>query len=199
MAAMWKDLVNKAKGFNRRYSMNNADYNMGCYTVSKVCMQDDFMWDGLLKKDKGFGSFITIGGSDIAIINDSEVACYVEMRGLDIYDPIKDDVKARTTVDIAYWEIDDDYDEQQFIVREIHFCGGNKKEFEAWRNGLNGIASAKTKKTAETTLRLPFNDEVWETLYDFRSSAIERTPGRKVCVRVISQFGEESSKVLTIK
>ena len=35
--------------------------------------------------------------------------------------------------------------------------------------------------------------------YDFRSSAIERKPGRKVCVRVVSQFGEESSKVLTIK
>lgn len=83
--------------------------------------------------------------------------------------------------------------------REIHFCGGNKKEFEAWRKGLNSIASSKTKKRAETTLNLELNDEVWETLYDFRSSAIERAPGRKICVRVISQFGEESSKVLTIE
>lgn len=186
-------------GFSFEDSINDADYNLGTYTVSKVRMHDDLMQDGLLKKDKGAGSFITIGEPDIAIVNDSEVACHVEIRGLDIYDPIKDDVKARSIEDIAYWEIDDDYDEQQFIVREIHFCGGNKKEFDAWKKGLNSIASAKTKKKAETTLRLELNDEVWDTLYDFRSSAIERRPGRKICVRVISQFGEESSKILTIE
>lgn len=186
-------------GFSFEDSINDADYNMGLYTVSKVRMHDDLMQDGLLKKDKGAGSFITIGEPDIAIVNDSEVACHVEIRGLDIYDPIKDDVKARSVEDIAYWEIDDDYDEQQFIVREIHFCGGNKKEFDAWKKGLNSLASAKTKKKAETTLKLSLNDEVWDTLYDFRSSAIERRPGRKVCVRVVSQFGEESSKILEIE
>lgn len=186
-------------GFSFEDSINDADYNLGTYTVSKVRMHDDLMQDGLLKKDKGAGSFITIGEPDIQIVNDNVYSCHVEIRGLDIYDPIKDDVKARSTADIAYWEIDDNYNEEQFIVREVHFCGGNKKEFEAWRKGLNGIASAKTKKKAETTLKLELNDEVWETLYDFRSSAIQRTPGRKVCVRVISQFGEESSKVLTIE
>lgn len=186
-------------GFSFEDSINDKDYNMGTYTVSKVRMHDDLMQDGLLKKDKNAGSFITIGEPDIEIVYDSEVACHVEIRGLDIYDPIKDDVKARSIEDIAYWEIDDNYDETQFIVREIHFCGGDKKEYAAWRKGLSSIASAKTKKRAETTLNLTLNEEVWETLYDFRSSAIERTPGRKICVRVISQFGEESSKVLTIR
>lgn len=185
-------------GFSFEDSINDQDYNMGTYTVSKVRMHDDLMQDGLLKKDKGAGSFITIGEPDIALVYDSEVACHVAIRGLDIYDPIKDDVKARSVEDIAYWEIDDDYDEQQFIVREIHFCGGNKKEYDSWKKGLNSIASSKTKKSAETTLRLTLNDEVWDTLYDFRSSAIERKPGRKIAVRVISQFGEESSKILTI-
>ena len=186
-------------GFSFEDSINDKDYNMGSYTVSKVRMHDDFMQDGLLKKDKNAGSFITIGEPDIEIVYDSEVACHVEIRGLDIYDPIKDDVKARSIEDIAYWEIDDNYDETQFIVREIHFCGGDKKEYAAWRKGLSGIASAKNKTRAETTLNLTLNEEVWETLYDFRSSAIERTPGRKICVRVISQFGEESSKTLTIE
>lgn len=186
-------------GFSFEDSINDEDYNMGIYTVSKVRMHDDLMQDGLLKKDKGAGSFITIGEPDIALVYDNEYSCHVEIRGLDIYDPIKDDVKARSVEDIAYWEIDDNYDEQQFIVREMHFCGGNKKEFEAWRKGLNGIASAKTKKKAETTLKLELNDEIWDTLYDFRSSAIERKPGRKICVRVVSQFGEESSKILTIE
>lgn len=185
-------------GFSFEDSINDADYNMGLYTVSKVRMHDDLMQEGLLKKDKGAGSFITIGEPDIAIVKDNEYSAHVEIRGLDIYDPIKDDVKARSVEDIAYWEIDDDYDEQQFIVREIHFCGGNKKEYDDWKKGLNNIASAKTKKKAETTLRLTLDDEVWETLYDFRSTSFDARPGRKVCVRVVSQFGEESSKVLTI-
>lgn len=191
-------------GFSFEDSINDKDYCMGTYTVSKVRMHDDLMQDGLLKKDKGAGSFITIGEPDIVVIRDVDEngvelnTAHIEIRGLDIYDPIKDDVKARSVEDIAYWEIDDNYDEQQFIVREIHFCGGNKKEYEAWRKGLNGIASAKTKKKAETTLRLSLNDEVWETLYDFRSSSFDATPGRKICVRVVSQFGEESSKILTI-
>ena len=89
-------------GFSFEDSINDADYNLGTYTVSKVRMHDDLMQDGLLKKDKGAGSFITIGEPDIQIVYDSEIACHVEIRGLDIYDPIKDDVKARSTADIAY-------------------------------------------------------------------------------------------------
>mgnify|MGYP007043854286 CR=1 FL=1 len=79
---------------------------------------------------------------------------------------IKDDVKARSVEDIAYWEIDDNYNEEQFVVREIHFCGGNKKEYDKWKKGLDSIASDKTKKKAEPTLRLELNDEVWDTLYE---------------------------------
>lgn len=186
-------------GFSFEDSINDADYNLRTYTFSKVRMHDDLMQDGRLKKDKGAGSFITIGEPDIQIVNHNEYSCHVEIRDLDIYDPIKDDVKARSTTDIAYWEIYDDYNEEQFIVREVHFCGRSKNEFETWRKGINGIASTKTKKKAETTLKLELNDEVWETLYDFRNSTIERTPGRKVCIRVITQFGEESSNILTIE
>lgn len=119
-------------GFSFEDSINDKDYCMGTYTVSKVRMHDDLMQDGLLKKDKGAGSFITIGEPDIVVIRDVDEngvelnTAHIEIRGLDIYDPIKDDVKARSVEDIAYWEIDDNYDEQQFIVREIHFCGGNK-------------------------------------------------------------------------
>ncbi|MCM1111322.1 MAG: site-specific DNA-methyltransferase [Clostridium sp.] len=187
-------------GFSFEDSINVGDFNLGLYTVSKVRMHDDLMQDGLLKKDKGAGSFITIGEPDIVLVDDENGNCvHVEIRGLDIYDPIKDDVKARSVEDIAYWEIDDNYDEEQFIVSEIHFCGGNKKEFEAWRKGLNSIASSKTKKKAETTLRLEMNEEVWDTLYGFRSSSIEKKPGRKICVRVVSQFGEEASKILEVE
>lgn len=189
-------------GFSFEDNINEKDYNMGSFTVSKVRMHDDLMQDGLVKKDRGAGSFITIGEPDIALIRDEDGEhCHIEIRGLDIYDPIKDDVKARSVDDIAYWEMDDNYDAQAFIVTSMHFCGGNKKEYEPWKKSLDKMAkqSAKTKKKAETTLRLEMCDELWDTLYDFKSEPIPYEPGRKICIRVVSQFGEESSKVITME
>ncbi len=189
-------------GFSFEDNINEKDYNMGSFTVSKVRMHDDLMQDGLIKKDRGAGSFITIGEPDIALIRDEGGEhCHIEIRGLDIYDPIKDDVKARSVDDIAYWEMDDNYNSQAFIVTSMHFCGGNKKEYEPWKKSLDKMAkqSAKTKKQAETTLRLEMQDELWDTLYDFKSEPIPYEPGRKICIRVVSQFGEESSKVITME
>ncbi len=186
-------------GFSFEDNINEKDYNLGSFVVSKVRMHDDLMQDGLLKKDKGAGAFITIGEPDIAIVEDEGgETVHVEIQGLDIYDPIKDIVKPRSVEDIAYWEIDDDYNGEQFIVRGLHFCGGSKKEFDAWKKGLQSVAPKATKKKAESTLRLHLNEELWDTLYDFRSQSIEKRKGRKIAVRVISQFGEESTKVLTI-
>lgn len=186
-------------GFSFEDNINEKDYNLGSYTVSKVRMHDDLMQEGLLKKDKGAGAFITIGEPDIALVEDEGgKTVHVEIQGLDIYDPIKDIVKPRSVEDIAYWEIDDNYNGEQFIVRGLHFCGGSKKEFNAWRKGLQFVAPKSTRKKAEVTLRLHFNEELWDTLYDFRSRPIEKQKGRKIAVRVISQFGEESTKILTI-
>lgn len=186
-------------GFSFQDSIDDKDYNLGQFTVSKVRMHDDLMQDGLLKKDRGAGSFITIGEPDIALVVDSPDTCHVEIRGLDIYDPIKDDVKARSVEDIAYWELDDNYDGRQFIVKSFHFCGGDKKEFDAWKKGLSSVASLTTKRNAEHTLRLELDEDMWDTLYDFQSEYLDFVPGRKIAVRVISQFGEESTKVLTMK
>jgi adenine-specific DNA-methyltransferase len=185
-------------GFSFQDSIEDKDYNLGQFTVSKVRMHDDLMQEGLLKKDKGAGSFITIGEPDIALVMDDPNTCHVEIRGLDIYDPIKDDVKSRSVEDIAYWEIDDNYDGRQFIVKSMHFCGGDKKEFDAWKKGLNSVAKLSTKKKAEHSLRLELDDEIWDTLYDFQSEYLDYVPGHKIAVRVISQFGEESTKVLTM-
>ena len=177
-------------------SGENKDYNFGTFQVSKVRMSDDLLQDGLLKKDKKAGSFIIIGEPDISLVNDGDGKCHVEINGMDMYDPIQDEVKARNVNDIAYWEMDDNYTGGLFKVRSIHFCGGDKKDFAAWRKGLDTVAKDLAKKKAERTLRLEFNDEIWDTLYDFKSEPIPYEQGKKIAVRVVSQFGEESTKVL---
>lgn len=177
----------------------NKDYNFGIFQVSKVRMSDDLLQDGLLKKDKKAGSFIIIGEPDISLVNDGDGTCHVEINGMDMYDPIQDEVKARNVNDIAYWEMDDNYTGGLFKVRSIHFCGGEKKEFAAWRKGLDTVAKDLAKKKAECTLRLQFNDEVWDTLYGFKSEPIPYEKDKKIAVRVVSQFGEESTKIMTME
>ena len=71
-----------------------------------------------------------------------------------------------------------------------------EKDFDAWRKGLDTVAKDLAKNRAERTLRLTFNEEIWEQLYDFKSEPIPYEKGKKIAVRVVSQFGEESTKVL---
>ena len=188
--ASW--LVILGFSFEDNVSFDKVDtQRFGVFNVSKVRMHDDLMQDGLLKKGSNNGTFVIIGEPDIALVDNR-----IEIRGLDIYDPITDIVKPRSVADIAYWEMDSDYNGTHFVASSIHFCGGDKKEFESWRKGLNNISSQLTRRNAERTLRLEFNDEIWDTLYDYRSEPIPYRPGRKICVRVVSQFGEEASKVI---
>ena len=78
------------------------------------------------------------------------------------------------------------------------FCGGSKDEFDAWKKGLSSLASDKTKKDAERLLKIEIDDEAFARLYGFISHPFVVKKGQKVAVRVISQYGEESTKVLIV-
>lgn len=181
--------------FESDIANQNITMSMGSFAVTKVRMHDDLMQEGLLKKDKKAASFVTIGEPDIRLHREGDKA-RVEIRGLDIYDPIKDEVKERNVHDIAYWMLDTDYDGNNFVVRQVFFCGGKKDEFKKWKRGLSDLAKTKAKRNAERTLKIEIDDEAFDRLYGFESHAFAMKPGQKAAVRVISQFGEESTKVL---
>lgn len=48
------------------------------------------------------------------------------------------------------------------------------------------------------TLKVEIDDEAFERVYGFKSHPIPAVRGRRLAVRVISQFGEESTKVLVL-
>lgn len=191
----------------------------GTFEVRKIRMHDDLMQEGLLKKDKKAASFVTIAEPDILLHRHAERVSaskpskaktlrqvqgdsgfvQVEIRGLDIYDPIKDEVKPRDIHDIAYWMLDDNYDGSNFIVKQAFFCGGEKDDFDDWKKGLTKLALSSVKKKAEAALRIEIDEEAFERLYGHISHPIEiKKKGQKIAVRVISQFGEESMKVIVV-
>lgn len=171
---------------------------LGGFILTKVRMHDDLLQEGLIKKDKKAASFVTIGEPDVAVDKQKDGSVVVEIKGLDIYDPIRDEVKPRSVADIAFWMVDDDYDGSSFVVRQVFFCGGDKDEFDKWKRGLSDLAKQMTKTKVEQTLKVEIDDEAFDRLYGFRSHPIPAKKGRRVAVRVVSQFGEESTKVLTL-
>lgn len=172
--------------------------SMGNFEVTKVRIHDDLLQEGLKKKPaKSAASFVTIGEPDIDLKIKGKEAI-VEIKGLDIYDPIKDEVKPRNVHDIAYWMVDDDYDGSNFVVKQVFFCGGEKEAFAKWRKGLDNLAKDTTKKKVEKTLKIEIDDEAFDRLYGHISHPIEIIKkGQRIAVRIISQFGEECTKVLT--
>ena len=183
--------------FESDIANQNVTMSVGSFEVTKVRMHDDLLQDGLLKKDKKAASFVTIGEPDIKLRKEGNEN-YVEVCGLDIYDPIKDIVKARNVEDIAYWMVDDDYDGSNFVVKQVFFCGGSKDEFKKWRKGLDTLAKDKRKRDVERTLKIEIDDDAFDRLFGFKSHPFEAKKGQKVAVRVISQFGEESTKELIV-
>lgn len=180
----------------------------GSFMVTKTRMHDDLMQDGLMKKPKNVGSFITIGEPDVRLVKAKAPAAakddkkaewmQVEIAGLDIYDPISDTVKARNVEDINYWMVDDDYDNANFVVKQVFFCGGDKDEFKKWRKGLSDLAKRSTKRKAELTLKIELDDAAFDRLYGHISHPFPVKKGQKIAVRVVSQFGEESTKVVEV-
>ncbi len=173
--------------------------SLGSFEVTKARIHDDLLQEGLKKKPaKSAASFVTIGEPDIIAHRKGDIIT-IEIQGLDIYDPIKDEVKPRDLHDIAYWMVDDNYDGSNFVVEQVFFCGGDKDEFDKWKKGLSDLAKQTTKIRAEKTLKIEIDDEAFERIYGFVSHPIKlKTSGQKIAVRVISQFGEESTKVIVV-
>jgi adenine-specific DNA-methyltransferase len=174
--------------------------SMGNFEVTKVRIHDDLLQEGLKKKPaKSAASFVTIGEPDIDL-NIKGKEATVEIKGLDIYDPIKDEVKPRNVHEIAYWMVDEDYDGSNFVVKQVFFCGGDKSEFDKWKKGLDNLAKDSTKKKVEKTLKIEIDDEAFDRLYGHISHPIEvKSKGQKIAVRIVSQFGEECTKVVELK
>lgn len=186
-------------GFAFESGLTELSRSFGSFQVSIVRMHDDLLQTGLLKRDKKAASFVTIGEPDIRLHRGKGGTGTVEIAGLDIYDPIRDEVKSRDVHDIAYWMLDDDYDGSNFVVRQVFFCGGDKDEFDQWKKELGNMALATTKRKVEQTLKLEIDDEAFAAAYGHISRPFPLKSGQRVAVRVVSQFGEETTKVMSEK
>ncbi|MEV4076665.1 site-specific DNA-methyltransferase [Nonomuraea fuscirosea] len=153
---------------------------LGKLPVLLVRMNSDLVMADVLKKTDAGNLFMVFGEPDIAIERTDE-GVVVEVRGIDVYDPTRGEIRSSGTTDIALWMIDTDYDGESFFVRHCYFTGG-QKPYERLRKAL----------------KAEIDEAAWEQLYTTRSQPFRTPDSGKIAVKVINHYGDEVLQVYDV-
>lgn len=152
--------------------------------IMKVKINPDLSMGDLLKKTGSGNLFLAFGEPDVKVKTTKD-GVIVEIMGVDVYDPVKSEIRSSGTGDpdhdIAAWFIDTNYNGEAFFVTHAYFLGADKP-YE------------KLKKA----LRADINESAWDELYSTVSRPFPKPKTGKVAVKVINHYGDEVMKIMEI-
>ncbi|MFH0739922.1 MAG: site-specific DNA-methyltransferase [bacterium] len=153
--------------------------------IMKVKINPDLSMGDLLKKTGSGNLFIAFGEPEVKV-KETKDGMAVEIVGVDIYDPVKSEIRSSGSGDpeheIAAWFIDTNYNGEAFFVTHAYFLGADKP-YE------------KLKKA----LKADINEDAWDELYSTISRPFPKPKTGKIAVKVINHYGDEVMKILEIK
>jgi len=153
--------------------------------VMKVKINPDLSMGDLLKKTGSGNLFLAFGEPQVGI-TESKDGLRVEIQGVDVYDPVKSEIRSSGSGDpehdIAAWFIDTNYNGEAFFVMHAYFLGADKP-YEKLKRAL----------------KAEINEEAWEELYSTVSRPFPKPKTGKIAVKVINHYGDEVMKVLDVK
>jgi adenine-specific DNA-methyltransferase len=153
---------------------------MGTLLVLKVRMNQDMQIGNMLKKGKSETLFRVYGEPDVRI-EKVDAQYTVEVRGMDVYDPAKREVRSAGTDKIQAWFLDTNYDGERFIVRHVYFLG-DTGVFDDLQRALKG----------------EIDEEGWQSIYSATSRPFSKPKTGKIAIKVITVYGDESVVVLKV-
>jgi adenine-specific DNA-methyltransferase len=133
--------------------------------------------DGLLKDTPNSQLFTVFGQPEIKIKRSKNGEYTVELLGVDIYDPLKGEVRSSKADKVAAWFLDGDYDGRCFCITQAFF-----PDQDAWDKIAKSLGSQADPEAFEAfngTISIPFKAGKY----------------RRVAVKVIDPRGNE---VMTI-
>ncbi|GAB6273701.1 MAG: site-specific DNA-methyltransferase [Peptococcaceae bacterium] len=139
------------------------------------------MGDELLKTTGAGNLFMVFGEPDVDIKKQKGGKVFIEIKGVDVYDPTTGQIRSSSTNDIACWFIDTDYNEESFFVRHAYFTGANEP-YEKLKRALK----AEIDETA------------WSSLYSTVSHPFDVPKTGKIAIKVINHYGDEVLKVYEV-
>ena len=154
---------------------------LGKLAVVLVRMNTDLLMGDELKKTGVGNLFVVSGEPDIKISTTKDARVTVEINGVDVYDPNTDEIRSRSTDEIALWMIDTNYNGESFFVRHCYFPGG-QDHYKQLRNAL----------------KTDIDEEAWESLNSVSSRPFAKPETGKIAVKVINDYGDEVMKVFEI-
>jgi adenine-specific DNA-methyltransferase len=157
-----------------------GERTLGRAQVLFVRMNVDLLMGEELKKSKTGNLFTVFGEPDIEVQLEGD-KYVVELKGVDVYDPISGDVRSNSTGEIALWMLDTDYNEESFFVRHAYFTGDNDPF-----------------KQLKMVLKADIDTDAWEAMYRTTSMPFVAPSSGKIAVKVINDYGDEVMKVIEV-
>jgi adenine-specific DNA-methyltransferase len=154
---------------------------LGKLAVVLVRMNTDLLMGDELKKTGAGNLFVVSGEPDIKISSTKNGQVTVEIKGVDVYDPNTDEIRSRSTEEIALWMIDTNYNGESFFVRHCYFPGGQDHY-----------------KQLRRALKTDIDEEAWESLNSVSSRPFAKPDTGKIAVKVINDYGDEVMKVFEV-
>lgn len=164
------------------FEAHTTDFTkLGNMPVLKARMNADLHMGGDLKPTGAGNLFVVFGEPDIEIHDAGADQIQVQVRGVDVFDPAKGEIRSDDVQGVACWFIDTNYDSESFFVRQAYFLG------------------AQDPYTAlKTTLKTEVDEQAWATLNSDTSVLFDKPETGQIAVKVINHLGDEVMKVFDV-
>ena len=137
--------------------------------------------DGLLKDTPNSQLFTVFGTPEIEVREDANGDWLVELKGVDIYDPVANTVRSTGADKVAAWFLDSDFDGRCFAITQAFFP--NQDAWEKLAKALGSSADSNAFEALGGTVSIPFG------------------PGsyKRIAVKVIDPRGNEVMAVRALE
>jgi len=139
----------------------------------------DVLVGDLLKTTRASQVFSVFGQPDVRVQKHKDGTYRVELRGVDIYDPMTGEVQSTRGEDVAAWFLDTDYDGMTFHICQAYFPG----DPDAWEK-------------LQRALKAQIDPEAFEQMRGTVSFPFEAGEHQRIAVKVIDFRGNEVVRVV---
>jgi len=151
------------------------------FSVHFANIAPDVLVGDLLKTTRASQIFTVFGQPDVRVEKQKDGTYHVELRGVDIYDPITGEVHSTRGEDVAAWFLDTDYDGMTFHICQAFFPG----DPDAWEK-------------LQRALKAQIDSEAFEKMRGTASFPFKPGEHKRIAVKVIDFRGNEVVRVVNL-
>jgi len=137
----------------------------------------DVLVGDLLKTTRESQIFTVFGQPDVRVDKQEDGTYRVELRGVDIYDPLTGQVQSTRGEDVAAWFLDTDYDGKTFHICQAFFPG-DPHAWEKLQRALKAQIPPEVFEQMRGTVSFPFqpgkHQRIAVKVIDFRGNEVVR-------------------------